>query len=101
MINILAFGSCRLSFNLDKYNIIRPQNLTYIHTHNEVTNIINNLKKINNNNKILSKYSKLQKLDEDTKKTLFKQIELNDIILLELCSKRTFYEYENNKYKIV
>ena len=99
MTNILVFGSCRLNFNLNKYNLNRPKNIKFIHNHNEILNLIDNLKESKYD--ILSSYSKLNKLDEDTKNSLFKQIESSDIILLEICSKRTFYEYENNKYKIV
>lgn len=101
MSNILILASCRVGhLILNKYKMIRPENITFIHNHNEFINIINCLKNNNYDDKILTNHSKLKKIDEYTKKQLLKQMESNDIIILELCSKITYYEYENNHYEI-
>ena len=103
MTNILVFGSCRLNFNLNKYNLNRPKNIKFIHNHYEVLHLINSLQNNMLNNNILTKTSKIINLN-NTKNNFFNEIKKNDIILIEICSKKINYEYniyENNEYKIL
>ena len=103
MYNILRLGSCRLNFNLNKYNLNSPINIKYIHNHYEVLDIINSLQNNLLNENVLTKTSKIKNLN-NTKNYFFKQIETSDIILIEICSKKIYYEYniyENNEYKIL
>lgn len=60
MTNVLALGSCRLSFNFDKYNLTRPSNITVLHNHNEFLSIIETLNNIDYDSIVMSKYSKLK-----------------------------------------
>lgn len=110
MLNILAFGSCRLKFNLNKYELNTVKNLEFIHNHYEILDIINSLHNNLLNENILTKTSKIIKEIflinnlNNTKNIFFKQIETSDIILMEICSKMIYYEYniyENNEYKIL
>lgn len=101
--NILVFGSCRLNISLDKYNLNRPKNINYIHSHYEVLDIIDSLDNNLLNENVLTKTSKIINLN-NTKNLLFNQIKTNDIILIEICSKKIWYEYnkfKNNEYKIL
>ena len=103
MRNVLVFGSCRLNFNLNKYNLNRPKNIKYIHSHYEIVDIINSLQNNLLHENTLTKLSKII-YKNDVKNILFNQIEINDIILIEICTKTIFYEYneyKNNEYKIL
>ena len=98
--DILIYGSCRLNFNMTNFNLVRPNNTSFIHNHIEILNIINYFQKTNiDNNHILSNYSKL-KNSENAKNNIFKEIEFHDIILLEICTTRTYYEYTSNELYI-
>jgi hypothetical protein len=103
MLNTLVLGSCRLNFNLNKYKLNRPKNIGFIHNHYEVLDIINSLQKKLLNENVLTKTSKISKL-YNTKNIFFNLIERSDIILIEICTKKIYYEYnisESNEYKIL
>ena len=99
--DILVYGSCRLNFNLQKFNLIRPSSLSFIHSHLEILNIIETLQKDNFDASLLSQYSKLTNLNDNTKTNFFEEIKRHDIVMFELCSAKTHYEYEHNMYKNV
>lgn len=99
--DILVYGSCRLNFNLQKFNLIRPSSLSYIHSHFEILNIIETLQKNNFDASLLSQYSKLTNLNDNTKTNFFEEIKRHDIVIFELCSAKTYYEYEHNMYNNV
>jgi len=97
MTNILVLGSCRLNFNLNKYNLLRADNIQLTHNHNEILSIIIFLTNNNNDNNILTDYSKIKKsVPENSENNLFKLIEKNNIVLLEICTIRSYFEYISN-----